>query len=187
MVLAFVAAALWFVSELRKSRAARRTIKLASVGPSAAMVPVGASTPVGASVVLPSAAGAAVVEVALGRPGSSGDDPMGAVAAQLGALVEAIDRLAQRLGDAPVLQPVPAPVPLAGPASALPASPGEPSVPAPPAASIAAVMAESGALLYAPAASAVPEPVADDLYDWPTEAQLEQFTARRRAADPLAD
>ena len=112
---------------------------------------------------------------------------MGAVAAQLGALVEAIDRLAQRLGDAPVLQPVPAPVPSAGPASALPASPASRRS-APPAPPIAAAMAESGALLYAPAASAVPEPVADDLYDWPTEAQLEQFAARRRAAEPdLAD
>ena len=41
--------------------------------------------------------------------------------------------------------------------------------------------AESGALLYVPAAR-VPEPSPDDLYDWPTEAQLEQFEARRRAA-----
>jgi hypothetical protein len=89
------------------------------------------------------------------------DESVGAVAAQLGALVGAIDRLVARLD--------------AGPAG------GPTAFETGPAPGPATSAAESGALLYAPAAR-VPEPSPDDLYDWPTEAQLEQFEARRQAA-----
>ncbi len=146
VALGFVAAAVWFAAELRRNRAARRAIR------------VGTRTAV--------AQPAATVADGVPTPPAGAVDPMGAVATQLGALVDAIDRLATRLADGPA----PDPGPTAPTVSLATSADGGPS------------MAESVARWYAPAASRVPPPSADDLYDWPTEAQLEQFAARRRAS-----
>jgi hypothetical protein len=161
VVVAFVAAVLWLGVELRKSRAARRATKLAPARPVAPLpadapgIPV-APAPAAPVVPAPVAPLAPLVPAVL----AGADDPMGAVAAQLGALVGAIDRLVARLDDGPTPEIAPARGRAPSPSSSA---------------------ADLGALLYAPAAR-VPEPSPDDLYDWPTEAQLEQFEARRRAA-----
>jgi hypothetical protein len=146
VALGFVAAAVWFGAELRRNRAARRAI------------PVGTRTPATPNV---DAAGHAAATTSAGAV-----DPMNAVAAQLGALVDAIDRLATRLADGSPPQPAtPSPA-----VSSMTSADGEPSI------------AESAARWLAPAAPRVPPASPDDLYDWPTEAQLEQFAARRRSS-----
>jgi hypothetical protein len=134
----FVAAAVWFGAELRRNRRVRRARRRPELTPAAS----------GAS---------GVADTAVGP------DPMGAVAAQLGALADAIDRLVGRLD-------VPSPS-HAGPAT--------------PAAASTATDADAGASTVTRAAPRVPVPSADDLYDWPTEAQLDAFSARRRAAGDL--
>ena len=101
---------------------------------------------------------------------------MGAVASQLGALVEAIDRLVGRLGEVTVpgggaaTGPVTPAAPVAAPTSPAPASVAEGPAPANPA-----------PMFYAPAANRGPSDEFDP-YDWPTQEQLDQFAARRRAA-----
>ena len=91
-----------------------------------------------------------------------GDSP----AAQLGALVHAIDRLVSRLGEV-----------LPG-AERTPPTAGADIAPTPAPDAVVA-RAESGAILYA-AAAPEPEPPAFDPYDWPTEAQLDEFIAKRK-------
>jgi hypothetical protein len=162
VALVLAAALIWLGAELRRNRAARRSVRRAALdaaAPPAAVSTAGAGA--GADARPATVAGAPLGVVA--------DDSMGAVAAQLGALVSAIDRLAIRLADGSALSRIPAPAP-AQPMSS--ASAGGASV------------ADIDALLYAPSAARVPEASPDDLYDWPTEAQLEQFAARRRAAPP---
>jgi hypothetical protein len=134
IVCVFAAAAVWFGAELRRNRRARR----ARTRP----------------VLIPAASGtSAVADTAVAVP-ISANDPMGAVAAQLGALVDAIDRLVGRL-DVP------------SPTNAGPAAPAD---------------TDPGASIVTRAAPRVPAPSADDPYDWPTEAQLDAFAARQRAA-----
>jgi len=146
VALGFVTAAVWFAAELRRNRRARRAIR------------VGTHTPVAPNV-------GAVTRAAAGLAADA-VDPMSAVATQLGALVDAIDRLAVRLTDGSVPEAGPG-----GPTRApVTSADSEPSI------------AESVARWLAPAAPRVPPPSADDPYDWPTEAQLEQFAARRRAS-----
>ena len=148
----FLGAAVWFALELRRNHRTRRVQRLPVIAP------VAATTAVAAPAV--AAAAAPLVDGA----------PTGAVAVQLAALVEAIDRLVTRLGDVAV--PIgPAPVPSQSPSPA-PSTRDEP-VPANPA-----------PMFYAPAANRGPGE-AFDPYDWPTQEQLDQFAARRRA--PQAD
>jgi hypothetical protein len=87
---------------------------------------------------------------------------MGAVASQLAALVASIDRLVARLGEAPTAVRSP---------YSRPVAPPEPT-PAP---------ANPAPMFLAPAAPRGPE-VEFDPYDWPTQQQLDDFAARRRAA-----
>jgi hypothetical protein len=150
VVFALAAAAVWFGAELRRNRAARRATKRQMPTPTTSLQS--------------GAAHAAAPRPTVASPAGTAD-PMGAVAVQLGALVDAIDRLVARLTDGWVPPPEPKT------STASPAAPTD-----------ARSMAEASAALYRPAASRVPHPSADDLYDWPTEAQLEQFAARRRAA-----
>ena len=101
-----------------------------------------------------------------------------AVAAKLGELVHAIDRLVSRLGEV----------------AADPITHRRPAPPDPePAPDDVTARAESGAILYAAAAAApsgperpVTDPPVFDPYDWPTEEQLDEFIARRKTgrADP---
>ena len=115
-----------------------------------------------------------VASAALAVPADAAQ--MGAVAAQLGALVEAIDRLVGRLGEVTVpgggaaAVPVTPAAPVAAPTSPSPASVAEGPAPANPA-----------PMFYAPAANRGPSDEFDP-YDWPTQEQLDQFAARRRAA-----
>jgi hypothetical protein len=135
----FVAAAIWFGAELRRNRRVRRARKrqaFTAVSAASGAADTAVAVPVGA------------------------EDPMGAVAAQLGALVDAIDRLVGRLG--------PPSAPLTGHA---------PAAPAP-----TSTDADSRGSPRTGAAPGIPPASADDLYDWPTEAQLDAFAARRRAA-----
>ena len=106
------------------------------------------------------AAGAAVSAV----DGSA----MGAIAEQLAALVGSIDRLASRLGDVAV--------PVAG-------TPAPPLAPPPPRFSERSdepVPANPTPMFYAPAAQRGPAEEFDP-YDWPSQEQLDNFVARRRA------
>lgn len=142
VALGFLAAAVWFGLEIRRNRAGRRAVRAARPAPIAM-----------------SAAGPA--------PGDAAH--MGAVATQLAALVDAIDRLVGRLGEVtvpvagtPVASPSPSPSP-----SSEPVEGPVPRNPAP--------------MFFAPAANRGP-PDEFDPYDWPTEEQLDQFAARRRAA-----
>jgi len=141
----FVAAAIWFGVELRRNRTVRRTRERQMPAPAASGSPPVAN-PAGA---IPAGT----------------DDPMGAVAAQLGALVDAIDRLVGRL-DAGSESPT-GPAMSAAP-SATSTGPRSP-------------ITDSGASPHTTAAPRVPPASADDLYDWPTEAQLEAFATRRAA------
>jgi hypothetical protein len=144
--LVFLAAAVWFGLEMRRNRAGRRAKRV--------RVPVAAAAP--------------------GFAHASADgSQMGAVAAQLGELVEAIDRLVARLGDGTV--------PVAGaPASSAP--PAQPESPAPKfTPPTEPVPANPAPMFYAPAANRGPGDEFDP-YDWPSQEQLDQFAARRRAA-----
>jgi HAMP domain-containing protein len=148
VALVFLAAAVWFVLEIRRNRAGRRAARVRAMQP-------GATVP---------AAPAAAVGVGLSHaptePASTGG-----VVAQLGALVDAIDRLVSRLGEVAV--PV---VGSSGPASA----PAREAVDEP-------VPANPAPMFYAPAASRGAAEEHFDPYDWPTQEQLDQFAARRRA------
>jgi hypothetical protein len=115
---------------------------------------------------------------------------LGAVAAQLAALVESIDRLARRLGEGAV--PVVVARPVAPPIAATPTAPAPvasaPVAPAAAAAPSAAPLSEPrdlSPMFYAPAASGVPADEVDP-FDWPSPAQLDEFVARRQSeqSDP---
>ncbi len=167
VALALVAGAVWFGAEVRRSRRTRgprdsdrvrraRRIRVAKVTP----IPM----PVAAPLFDPGAAAprrGAPAPVAASAPVTSD-----AIAAQLGALVHAIDRLVSRLGE--VL-----------PGAAHPPPTARPDVAAGPAVDGVVARAESGAILYA-AAAPEPQRLAFDPYDWPTEAQLDEFIAKRK-------
>jgi len=137
----FAAAAIWFAAELRRTRRVRRGRTPQALTPGASGAPIVAKK---------------AVAVPVGA-----DDPIGAVAAQLSALVDAIDRLVSGLGMQSASHP-------GGPSSAASAPTSADTDP--------------GASTATRTAPRVPPASADDLYDWPTEAQLEAFAARRRAA-----
>ena len=99
---------------------------------------------------------------------------MGAVAAQLAALVEAIDRLVGRLGEVAIpMGPAPTAATAAPPPA--PPRPDEPITRDP--------ALDPGPMFYAPAASGVPGDEVDP-FDWPSQAQLDRFAERRHAAPP---
>jgi hypothetical protein len=148
VALVFLAAAVWFVLEIRRNRAGRRAARVRSMQPGVTVPPTPA----------PTRAPAAQLST---EPAS-----MGAVASQLGALVDAIDRLVSRLGEVAV--PVAG---SSGPASARAREAVDEPLPANPA-----------PMFYAPAASRGAAEEHFDPYDWPTQEQLDQFAARRRAA-----
>jgi hypothetical protein len=142
VALLFLAAAVWFALEFRRSRAGRRARVAVPpvVGPAPdAGMPVPQTAPVDAG-------------------------QMGAVASQLAALVASIDRLVARLGEAPTAV----------------RAPYSPSV-APPEPVPTRAPANPAPMFFAPAAQRGPE-VEFDPYDWPTQQQLDDFAARRRAA-----
>jgi hypothetical protein len=97
-------------------------------------------------------------------PGSVDGGQMGAVASQLAALVASIDRLVARLGEGTE--------PESG------ARPGPPVRPEP---AREPVPANPAPMFFAPAARRGPDAEFDP-YDWPTQQQLDDFAARRRAA-----
>jgi len=172
-VLVFAAAAIWFAAELRRNRSRRRSLP---------PVPTTA------------AAYAAYAPVVA--------DPLVAVVSQLGALVEAVDRLVTGIGGAPAPAevatststsdaaaptaptaptPPPVPTPTATAPAATPApAPAPPAAPAAPPKSAATELAELAALISMPASPSVPEFDESDPYDWPTQAQLDDFAERRR-------
>jgi hypothetical protein len=157
--LAVLVAVGWLGAELRRARKRRRVIRLAPLDGGVA------------------AATAAVMGVATTvERREVGEDQLGAFASQLGALVDAIDRLVGSIGTwrpgevAPPAAPTPSAPPIVRAAARAPAAASE-AVPA---------AEPSEALFYAAAA---PSPGEPDPYDWPTQAQLDQFAARRRAAE----
>jgi hypothetical protein len=145
--------------------------------------------------------------VPMATPVAASSDQISAVAAQLGALVGAIEHLTARL-DAVRTLPAAAPEPVAGPvpvgSTPIPAPPPPPSTmpvrtPAPPpaVAAVPAVSAEAavmpsgedGAMRAFAGASSEPQSTLGDgyPYDWPTSEQLDRFVARRKAAAPPAE
>ena len=103
---AVLLAAIWFVAELRRNRSRRRSVAI-----------------------VPAMAGA-FATYALGT-----SDPLGAVVSQLGALVEAIDRLVSGLGTGPAAAEVAPPASVAATVVPPPASAPEPTAVSPVAAS----------------------------------------------------
>ena len=155
VALVFGAAAIWFALELRRNRARRRAHVVAPRLPSATAQPVATA---------PGAAVPAELE------------HMGAVGAQLAALVEAIDRLVGRLGEVAIpMAPAPTPAPRPAAPTPAPPRPDEPITRDP--------ALDPGPMFYAPAASGVPGDEVDP-FDWPSQAQLDRFAERRRAAPP---
>jgi hypothetical protein len=146
--LLFLAAAVWFAFEFKRSRAGRR----------ARVVP---------PLVQPAVVGAAPVPAVYGAPVAAGpvdSAQMGAVASQLAALVASIDRLVVRLGEGTT--------PVSGARPGPPVRSEPPSEPVP---------ANPAPMFFAPAARRGPEAEFDP-YDWPTQQQLDDFAARRKAA-----
>jgi hypothetical protein len=169
LLVAVALAVLWLAYEVLRARARGRARRRLLAGAAAAAAPVAARV---ATPNLP------VTVVA-------SDEQMRAVVSQLAALVEAIDRLAGRLDGVPVassppLLPTRVPaavvVPVAVPAPPAPVVTVEPS-PMPVAAAVEGAPTD--------AAEAVDDDVAAGEsypYDWPTEAELDRFVERRRAA-----
>jgi hypothetical protein len=142
VVLVFAAAAIWFASELRNSRSRRRSIA-----------------------VVPAVAGAYAAYAPVVA------DPLAAVVCQLGALVEAVDRLVTGVGGAPSTAaatsppvpttspspPSPTPTPEAVASAAVPAPRAPAAAPTPPSLPTAAPTAPP-APVVAPPAPATPAP-----------------------------
>ena len=169
---ALLAAAIWLVAEVRRSRRRRVAMILASAQ---------------SGVLAPAAP-------TMYAPDPVWSEHVGALTSKLDTVVDAIDRLVARLGDTPSPAPIPAPssesvpAPVPVPVAVVPPQP-DPAFdePRPSAASAARSPAETGALLFAPAAtsSAPPDESAGDEqypYDWPSQEQLDQFEARQRAS-----
>ena len=171
VVLALAAAAVWFGAEIRRSLSQRRArpsvrrVRAAAVAdditpparPRRRRVrPAVAQAPPTADAI------AVAVAVPDRRAASGSPDPMAAIAAQLGALVDSIDRLVARLGDG-----IPAPIGAARP-------------PTPVASTSEAAPAEAPSLPDPRQPAAVREH--GDPFDWPSEAQLQRYEDERRDA-----
>ena len=187
LVIAIVIAALWLLYEVARARARKRArirrlaAVVASIDTDAiAVAPLVSNGPAAAPATpLVSNGPAAASAAAASRPVVVSEEQVNAVAVQLAALVNAIDRLTDRLdsqgtpGAAPT-RPAPRVTPRTPPVlRAVPVV----VTPRPARAAEAGDEAETEPPVIAAAAGGETDP-----FDWPTEQQLERFAEGRRAA-----
>ena len=187
LVIAIVIAALWLLYEVARARACKRArirrlaAVVASIDTDAiAVAPLVSNGPAAAPATpLVSNGPAAASAAAASRPVVVSEEQVNTVAVQLAALVNAIDRLTDRLDSQGTPGAAPTrPAPRVTPRTPARAARAVPVVvtPRPARAAEAGDEAETEPPVIAAAAGGETDP-----FDWPTEQQLERFAEGRRA------